>query len=366
MTGSNANRDISPKPGWAFAEVVQHAWQTYVGGGIESGGRRNVLYRIWAAMVGAERATAELDHFIESHGGVEEAARVMGCAQSTIRRLRRQFRLVGAAPLSPVPLALAPGEELRGGREYVVADQLGAGGMGVVYRVMEKVSGDSFAAKVLSSHRFEITNAIRDRFLRESELARDFDSPCVVRSIESLHHRGTLVSVMELLPGETVYDAMRADELPGSRERLRWVCDITTGLAYLHQKKIVHRDLSPRNAMFRVNRKVAICDFGVARRTNDPTLTTSHEQMGSLLYISAQQRENPHLARFTDDIYSLGQIAYFVLSGVPPFGPLAGLADLGFSAGLAAWVEMARARRPDDRFENAEQALEGLQRLLIV
>ncbi|MEQ9080758.1 MAG: serine/threonine-protein kinase [Sandaracinaceae bacterium] len=289
----------------------------------------------------------------------------MGCAESTLRRLRRQFHLVGTEPLSPVPLVLAVQEELRGSRDYVVAGHLGAGGMGVVYRVMDKESGEYFAAKVLSSHRFKITNTVRDRFLRESELARGFDSPHVVRSIESFNHRGTLVSLMELLPGQTVYDAMQDEMLPDTRERLRWVCDITIGLAYLHQKEIVHRDLSPRNAMFREpSRRVAICDFGVARRTNDLTLTTAHERMGSLLYISPQQRENPHLARYTDDVYSLGQIAYNVLSGLSPFGPLVSLSQLGFSVGLAGWVDKARARRPEDRFEDAVQARDALSSLL--
>ncbi len=209
MGGNNKDWNIAPRPQWSFAEVMEHVWQVYSGGGIESGGRRNVLLRVWAAMVGADRAVAELDHYIERQGGREAAAKAMGCSISTIQSLRRQFGLVDAEPLSPVVLALAKGEQIRGSSEvYEVEERLGSGGMSIVYRV-HTLKGAEKYAKLLSSERFAITNVVRERFTRESRLAEQFASPRVVRSIETVHHRGTLVSIMELLSGRTLFDSLR-------------------------------------------------------------------------------------------------------------------------------------------------------------
>lgn len=367
MGGDNRDFNIAPKPQWSFGEVVEHAWQAYVGRGIESGGRRNVLFRVWAAMVGATRAVPELDHYIQKHGGVKGAAEGMGCSESTVQSLRRQFALVDENPLSPVPLALASGEQIRGTDSiYEVEDRLGSGGMAVVYRVHAIKSGDRFAAKLLSSERFAITNAVRDRFAREATLARDFSSPRVVRSIEVVHHRGSLVLIMELLSGRTLYDALREPRSEATpRQRVEWLSEITEGLAYLHEREIVHRDLSPRNCLFREDGTLAIGDFGVARRIDDQTLTTFHERMGSLIYISPQQRENTHSAKFTDDVFALGQTAYHLLTGRSPHGGIESIAELGYPAALDVCVRKCREPDASRRPRTATECLLALENLRI-
>lgn len=363
MAGTNETRNISPRPEWSFAEVIQHAWQIYTGGGIESGGRRNVLYRIWAAMVGAERAVAELEHFISVQGGIEPAAHTLGCAVSTVQRLIKQFSLVDNKALVPLPLRLAPGEELQGESEVFIVDKLlGTGGMGVVYRVKGKESDEQYAAKVLSSERFVISNVVRDRFERECLLAQSFDSEYVVRSYECLRHRGTLVSRQELLSGRSLYDELASQQPPIPKtQRLRWVRDATRGLAYLHNNDIVHRDISPRNCLLRENGAVAVGDFGVARRTDDHTMTMLHERMGSLIYISPQQRENPHLASFRDDIYALGQLAYHILTGTSPHGGTEQIKDCGFPRELDTLVKSSRSAKPSERPKDAIEFLKVLE-----
>lgn len=354
MAGRNEDFNICPRPEWSFGEVVQHAHAVYMGFGVESIGRRNVLLRVWAAMVGSERAVAELGHFVIQHDGEVAAAKEVGCKVSTLRRLRKQFELVDRAPLSPVSLALTVGEQLRGRNgPYEVDARLGSGGMGVVYRVHRLAGDESFAAKLLSSERFAITNVVKDRFVRESALASDFASERVVKSIECLHHRGTLVSVMELLSGSNLYEALQGDRVNTSpRQRLAWLTQVAEGMAYLHEQQIVHRDLSPRNCLLRTDGSVAVGDFGVARRMDDFTMTTTHERMGSLIYISPQQRDNPHAAKFTDDVYAFGQVGYHILTGRSPHGGIERIADLGYPTALERWIKKMRdpdaARRHSD------------------
>lgn len=265
-------------------------------------------------------------------------------------------------PLSPVPLSLSKGEQLQGALAiYEVEEPLGSGGMAIVYRVHSVRGSAKYAAKFLSSERFAITDTVRDRFLRESGLAQEFDSPRVVRSIETVRHRGTLVSIMELLTGRTLYDVLlepRARVSP--RKRIEWLMHVTEGIAYLHERDIVHRDLSPRNCLFREDGSLAVGDFGVARRADDPTMTTLHERMGSLLYISPQQRESPHSASFSDDVFALGQIAYHVLTGRSPHGGVERVVDLGYPNALDGWVRNLRDQNPQRRPESAVDCLWSL------
>lgn len=365
MSSSNQDRNISPRPEWSFSEVVQYAWQIYTGYGIESGGRRHVLYRIWAAMVGSGRAVAELEQFISEHGGVEEAARTLGCAVSTLKRLMKQFSIVDSEALVPLPLRLARGEELRGENEvYVVDKLLGSGGMGLVYHVKGQQTNKHYAAKVLSSERFVISNVVRDRFERECLLAQSFDSEYVVRAFECLRHRGTLISRQELLSGRSLYDELTSGSaLISKSQRLQWLKDVSKGLAYLHSKNIVHRDISPRNCLLRDNGAVAVGDFGVARRTDDHTMTMLYERMGSLIYISPQQRENPHLASFQDDVYALGQLAYHILTGASPHGGAEQIKDCGFPSELDALVRKSGGALSSGRPKDATEFLIELERI---
>jgi serine/threonine protein kinase len=181
-----------------------------------------------------------------------------------------------------------------------------------------------------------------------------------------VHHRGSLVLIMELLSGRTVYDALRESRSVATpRQRLQWLSEITEGLAYLHEREIVHRDLSPRNCLFRQDATLAIGDFGVARRMDDQTLTTFHERMGSLIYISPQQREDPHSAKFTDDVFALGQAAYHVLTGRSPHGGIEGIAELGYPVALDVWVRNCREPDASRRPRTATECLLALENLRI-
>jgi serine/threonine-protein kinase len=310
-------------------------------------------------MVGAERAVAELDHFIRTHETEKAAAEAIGCAVSTLKKLKKQFAQVGDEALAPVALALAQGEQLRGREDvYEVEDRLGSGGMGVVYRVRRVEGGDTFAAKILSSERFAMSNVVRSRFVRESQLAATFQSMRVVRSVECLHHRGTLVSIMELLSGATLYDQLQASRSTLSPiQRYRWLEQVVQGVAYLHENNIVHRELSPRNCLLRADGSLAVGDFGVARRMDDATITTFHERMGSLIYISPQQRENPHAGSFVDDVYAIGQIAYHLLTGRSPHRGTEHVEDLGYPIEIDEWVTSLRDPEPHRRPRTAGDAL---------
>ncbi len=314
------------RPEWSFPEALAACWQAYVGSGIESSGRRLTLLRQWAEMVGRDRALSELDAYVAEHKDTGAAARTIGVQPSTLKRLRGDFKKASTIPMVAAPAPkLAEGEQIKSTlATYTIGRQVGRGGMGRVYRA-KRDDGREVAAKLLSSDRFDIGPKERARFLREAEIARGLDHPNVVRALDVIQHRGQLVSIMEFIEGDTLHDRLGDHGRPERDTAVRWMKDLARGVAYLHENRIVHRDISTKNALFRRDGTLALADFGIARRLDDPTLTTDADRLGSLIFISPQQRETPHDAQSTDDVYSLGQVFFAIITGKNPHGsgPLA-------------------------------------------
>lgn len=296
---------------------------------------------------------AELDQFIRDAGGLSEAADRMRIASSTVKRLRKDFGgATTAAVVATRGPTLRPGEVLTGrASAYSVLGEIGKGGMGRVY-AGERPDGTRVALKLLSSDRFMIGDTERARFTREATIASEHQHPNVVRAFELLQHRGLLVTVLELLPGENLYDRLRAGR-PNGVTAVRWMRDVASGIALLHDRKIVHRDISAKNVLIRTDGTLAVSDFGVARRIDDATVTVASEQFGSLIYISPQQREAPHKASFADDVFSLGQLFFHIATGINPHnaGALTGH-EHDLNASLVTLIEIMRhhdaRRRPSD------------------
>jgi serine/threonine-protein kinase len=181
-----------------------------------------------------------------------------------------------------------------------------------------------------------------------------------VRAFELIEHRGLLVTVLELLPGENLYDRLRASR-PNRDTAIRWMSELAHGLSELHKRMIVHRDISAKNALIRPDGTVALSDFGVSRRIDDPTLTVASEQFGSLIYISPQQREDPHQASFADDVFALGQLYFHVVTGKNPHN--AGSLEHhehDVAPAYAALIESMRHPERTHRPQNAQAVVDEL------
>jgi serine/threonine protein kinase len=356
-----------PLPSWDFEELVRHCWTAYIGRGVESTGRRLNIMRTWGAMVGRERAVFELDRFVKAEGGWDRAAETAGAAKSSLKSLRNEFLRVGAG-ISPRAPTLKLGEELRGeSTRYMVSRRIGEGGMGQVYEAISSVTQERFAIKLLSTERFAITSSVRARFRREAAVASQFSHANLVRAIELIQHGPDLVIVMELLPGPRLLDELRKAR-PAPAVGARWMMQLASGLAYLHEREIIHRDIAPKNALFRrYPETLSLCDFGVARNATDVTLTTSAEHFGSLLYISPQQKADPHTVTEADDVFSLGQVFAYITTGEEPHA--AGIASPGVDEGellpeLTSLIARMRSSRRIDRPRDARAVVHELEPIL--
>jgi len=209
---------------------------------------------------------------------------------------------------------------------YRIDAEIGAGGMGHVFRATDTRLDRAVAVKVLPQHRW-IDPQMRLRFEREARALSSLSHPnlCALYDVGELTQSGasTPYLVMELLEGETLRDRIDTSRL-SVRRALTWAAQIASGLAAAHAKGVIHRDLKPENVFITEGELLKILDFGLATTkpsetdTNTLVRTDPGTVMGTSHYMSPEQVRGTALdAR--SDIFSLGIVLYEMLTGRVPF-----------------------------------------------
>ncbi len=292
---------------------------------------------------------------------------------------RRDTPVLNREPDVTLSLSEDVGEFEKG---FVVADRfkilslLGKGGMGFVYLVKDRQTGQNFAMKTVSA--MNTSERIVQRFELEAKATSLIKHPNVIQ----FHDFGLIEGqqpyfVMDYCEGDTLADLIKAEGSLSVDRVLDIFIPICSAVAYAHTQSVVHRDLKPSNIM--VKRmpngalQVKVLDFGIAKVLVDETafnsLTRTGELFGSPYYMSPEQCVGKTIDT-RSDIYSLGCVLFETLTGSPPFmsdNPLTTMmkhqteaptslkeATLGreFPKDLEKIVAGMLAKNPDDRYEN--------------
>jgi predicted Ser/Thr protein kinase len=233
--------------------------------------------------------------------------------------------------LAEPAVALSAGSIL--GRRFELLDELGRGGMGVVYRAIDQTTAglrdrNPYVAIKLLNEEFKRHPLAVRSLQREARKAQKLAHPNVIKVYDFDRDGGNVYMVMELLSGHSLSDALQ--HAPGGRfavvEALRIVRALGAGLGYAHEHGIVHADFKPGNAFITENGEVKILDFGVARAAqslNAPGGEKTLFDAGQLGAISPPYASPEMLMGGEpdprDDIYALGCVAYEMLTGQHPF-----------------------------------------------
>ncbi len=265
---------------------------------------------------------------------------------------------------------LEPGQVLSG--TLRLKKKIAQGGMGTVWIAHHLVLGTDVAVKIMSSP-WSSVPAARTRFLREARLTARIDSPHVVRPLDCrFDEADEPYLVLELLRGEDLEQRVRRRGPLPVGDVVEIVAQTCEGLAACHEAGIVHRDMKPENVFLVEGARtlVKILDFGVAKPL-DPNELLDVDKLacGTPQYMSPEHMFEPATTDVRSDLFSLGAVAYFALTGHTPFeaDTLEGL-YLAIDAGaftppserradlppaLDAWFERALANAPADRFPDA-------------
>ena len=212
--------------------------------------------------------------------------------------------------------ALAPGDELGG---YQVVRRLATGGMAHVYEARDRERAPA-ALKVAHARRDD-AGATHVRFLREAHFLSRLDHPGVVRVRDVGHAAdGRPWMAMELLTGATIAERLAGEEITAARA-VAWLRAIAATLAAAHHVGVIHRDLKPDNVFVTDAEEVKVLDWGVAfvrPAAGETRFTRAGLMLGTPRYMSPEQARGLEVDGRAD-VYSLGVVAYELLTGRVPF-----------------------------------------------
>jgi hypothetical protein len=200
---------------------------------------------------------------------------------------------------------------------YRIMGELGRGGMGVVYRARDERSGIDCALKLLPPELAKDEH-YAERFKREVRATAKLDHPVLLKVLDDGEQDGTLYFATELAEGGSLRDLLKKQRTIPAPLALLLIDELLDGLAAAHAAGVVHRDLKPENLLLTKAGALKIADFGIAKATDDDTLTKTGALIGTPRYMSPEQARGREV-RASSDVFSTGTIFYELLAGSNPF-----------------------------------------------
>ncbi|HEU4880561.1 MAG TPA: protein kinase [Gemmatimonadaceae bacterium] len=234
---------------------------------------------------------------------------------------------------------------------YDIEYEVGRGGSGIVYRATDRRLKRSVALKILPPD-LAFRSDIRERFMREAETSARLNHPNIVPIFSVDERDGLAWFVMALIEGESLGDRVRLKGAVPFADARRILREVADALSYAHMRGVVHRDIKPDNILIDAEtNRAMVTDFGIARATTEgeSRLTATGTAIGTPAYMSPEQCAGERELDGRSDLYSLGAVAYYMLTGQPPFdGPSSPVIMMKQVTELPASMDRYRTGIPDD------------------
>jgi eukaryotic-like serine/threonine-protein kinase len=262
---------------------------------------------------------------------------------------------------------------------YELEELVGSGGMSSVYKAKDTLLERNVALKILHAH-YTGDEEYVQRFRHEARAVAQLSHPNIVTVIDRGEENGRQFIVFEYVHGENLKELIdRTGPLP-VRRAVELSLEIARGLAFAHAQGLVHRDVKPQNVLLNGDGEAKVTDFGIARSLDvEHGMTQTGTVLGTSNYIAPEQASGRHVNELTD-VYSLGVVLYELLTGEVPFPgdnfvavamkhinePAPSVLERRPDAPLrlAAAIDRALAKQPEDRFPSMGAFAAELERVL--
>ena len=221
----------------------------------------------------------------------------------------------GAVIKIPSFFKLSRGQTISG--RYEIIEELGSGGMGIVYRVYDKKTDEELTLKLIRPEIASDKKTI-ERFRNELKLARKIAHRNVGKMYDINEEKGMYYLTMEYIPGQNLEGLIKQTGRLTIGRAISITKQICLGLGEAHRLGVIHRDLKPSNIMIDKNGNAQIMDFGVARSIEAKGITAEGSIVGTPAYISPELVEGKKVDK-RSDVYSLGVLLFEMTTGKTPF-----------------------------------------------
>jgi serine/threonine protein kinase len=201
--------------------------------------------------------------------------------------------------------------------KYVVQEEIARGGMGVIYKALDRTLNRLVAIKVVHEH-LSGDSSFTERFLREARAMARLHHENIVTIFSAEEDRGAYFIVMEYFPGMDLRARIKARKALPIHESLDIALQIANALAFAHSQGIVHRDIKPANILVDPRGRVKLTDFGIAAALDEASITNAGQVIGTPEYMSPEQAGGLEVDGRTD-LYSLGIVLHEMIVGQTPF-----------------------------------------------
>jgi len=263
---------------------------------------------------------------------------------------------------------------------YALEADIGAGGMGAVFRALDCRLDRLVALKLLPPEQANDSDVVQ-RFYQEARAAARLDHENIARVYSIGHESGYHYIAFEYIEGQSIRQKVASDGPLSVAETVNYTLQITSALIHASERGVVHRDIKPSNIVVTPHGRAKLVDMGLARRfergkDDDDGLTQPGTTLGTFDYISPEQARDPRDVDIRSDLYSLGCTIYHMLTGSPPFpegtvtqkllqhqkepAPDVRASNPSVPADLAAIVSKLMAKERDRRYQTPELLVRDL------
>jgi serine/threonine protein kinase len=205
---------------------------------------------------------------------------------------------------------------------YKIISLLGEGGMANVYLAENQFLGNKVAVKILKDN-FINNNNIKNRFIAEAKSLAKISHPNVINVFDFIEEENIIAFVMEYISGPTLFELIYKKVKLKDVEIYEIFSQMLGALSFIHQKGFIHRDIKPSNFMVKSDGAIVLLDFGIAKHfeqlNGEYTATGTFHTMGTPNYMSLEQFSSSKNVTQSSDIYCLGLVLWFMITGKQPF-----------------------------------------------